>query len=533
MSSISTAAGLAVLVASAVALLLSAAALWRLRRTAAEDPRLPALQAERDRLAADLARAQERAREDGEALGALRTAIDGHARVQAELDACRAQVEALRGQLEHERVARSAAAAELDDRNAQLAAARTRAQAVEGELATLRGEHAQATAHLEHARRQQDEMRAFVDQAQARLSDAFAQMAGKVFAERGAQFEQNVRSATTQSKADIETLLKPFAAQLDQFRQRVDQVYGEEAKERASLVGALGELRRLNEDMAAQAHALTRALKGNAKVRGDWGELMLESVLRGSGLEDGVHYERQKSVADESGRAQRPDVVVRLPGDRCVVVDSKVNLIAWEQAMNADDVDAHHEALHRHAIALRQHVRELSDKQYPKLFGEAALDVTVAFVPIEGALSAALGTDGSLQTYAFERRIVFASPNTLMALLRVVDGLWTREKIQKQAEEINKAGGLLLDALTSFLVDFDKVGARLQAAADTYASAKNRLSDSTMAVIPRARRLVSLGVKPKSKLPEVLAPDVDTEIEAVGQTLLMRATTPGAEQPKG
>jgi DNA recombination protein RmuC len=225
-------------------------------------------------------------------------------------------------------------------------------------------------------------------------------------------------------------------------------------------------------------------------------------------------------------------VVVRLPGDRCVVVDSKVNLVAWEQAMNAEDVDAHHEALHRHAIALRQHVRELAEKQYPKLFGEAALDVTVAFVPIEGALSAALGTDGSLQTYAFERRIVFASPNTLMALLRVVDGLWTREKIQKQAEEINKAGGLLLEALTGFLDEFDKVGARLRAAEDTYAAAKRRLVDSKMAVIPRARRLVSLGVKPKAKLPELLAPDVDTEIEAVGQSLLAQVTEPPAgERP--
>jgi DNA recombination protein RmuC len=393
---------------------------------------------------------------------------------------------------------------------------------------------AQAQANLAHARKAEGEMRIFIEDAQAKLSASFAQMAGKVFEERGAQFEQNVRSATGQSKADIETLLKPFAEQLNQFRQRVDAVYGEEARERATLVGALNELRTLNQDMAAQAQALTKALRGNAKVRGDWGELMLESVLRGSGLEDGVHFERQKQFNDEDGRALRPDVVVRLPGDRCVVIDSKVNLIAWEQAMNADDVDAHHEALHRHAVALRQHVRELADKQYPKLLGEAALDVTVAFIPIEGALSAALGTDGSLQTYAFERRVVFASPNTLMALLRVVDGLWTREKIQKQAEEINKAGGLLLEALVGFLEDFEKIGNRLRAADETFQSAKRRLVDSKMAVIPRARRLVSLGVKPKGKLPELMEPDVDTEIEAVGQTLLLQVVEPApGERPRG
>ena len=516
---------LAVVALAALALIAVAFALWRLHSKGA-DPRLPSLEAERDRLAADLAVAQSRIRDDAEALGRAQAALDAARQAATDIDTLRASADRLRDELAGEKAARAAAARELDERRTELAALRGAQAAQQAESQRLSGELAQAQANLAHARQAETQMRAFIEDAQAKLSASFAQMAGKVFEERGAQFEQNVRSATVQSKADIETLLKPFSAQLDQFRQRVDAVYGEEAKERATLVGALNELRTLNQDMAAQAAALTKALRGNAKVRGDWGELMLESVLRGSGLEEGVHFERQKHVANEEGRGLRPDVVVRLPGDRCVVVDSKVNLVAWEQAMNADDVDAHHEALHRHAIALRQHVRELSDKQYPKLFGEAALDVTVAFVPIEGALSAALGTDGSLQTYAFERRIVFASPNTLMALLRVVDGLWTREKIQKQAEEINKAGGLLLDALTNFLVDFDKVGTRLQAAAETYASAKNRLSDSTMAVIPRARRLVSLGVKPKAKLPEVLAPDVDTEIEAVGQSLLAQVTEP-------
>lgn len=524
---------LAIVASTGLALLFVGLMLMRLARNGAEDPRLPALQAERDRLAAELAQATERARADGEALGRLQAALDAAREAASAHAELRANADALRDALSAEKAAHATAARELAERKAELAALRDAQALQQAEMERMREALAQAQANLAHAHRAEAEMRAFIEEAQARLSANFAQMAGKVFEERGAQFEQNVRSATTQSKADIETLLKPFATQLDQFRQRVDQVYGEEAKERASLVGALGELRRLNEDMAAQAHALTRALKGNAKVRGDWGELMLESVLRGSGLEDGVHYERQKSMADdESGRSLRPDVVVRLPGDRCVVVDSKVNLVAWEQAMNAEDVDAHHEALHRHAIALRQHVRELAEKQYPKLFGEAALDVTVAFVPIEGALSAALGTDGSLQTYAFERRIVFASPNTLMALLRVVDGLWTREKIQKQAEEINKAGGLLLEALTGFLDEFDRVGTRLRAAEDTYAAAKRRLVDSKMAVIPRARRLVSLGVKPKAKLPELLAPDVDTEIEAVGQSLLAQVTEPPAgERP--
>lgn len=500
---------LAILAFAGLALAFVGIALWRLQARAAHDPRLPALQAERDRLAGELAQVQERARADAEELGGLRAAVEAHARVEAEGRELRAQLEATRTALEGERVARAAAVAELDDRNTQLADARARVQALDAELATLRAAHAQAAAHLEHSRRQNDEMRAFVEQAQVKLSDAFTAMAGKVFAERGEQFEKNVRHATVQSKADIETLLKPFAEQLNQFRQRVDTVYGEEARERATLVGAVNELRTLNQDMAAQAAALTRALKGNAKVRGDWGELMLENVLRGSGLEEGQHYDRQKSGSDDEGRVLRPDVVVRLPGERCVVVDSKVNLVAWEEAMNAETPDAQTDAMRRHAVGLRQHVRDLAERNYPKMMGDTALEVTIAFVPIEGALSAALGFDSSLQSEAFEKGVVFASPNTLMAVLRVVERLWTRDRIQKQAREIGEAGGLLLDALTGFLAEFDRVGNRLDDAHKAYSDARNRLSESRQAVIPRARRLVALGARGKRKLAEDLVPEIE------------------------
>jgi DNA recombination protein RmuC len=244
-------------------------------------------------------------------------------------------------------------------------------------------------------------------------------------------------------------------------------------------------------------------------VRGDWGELMLENVLRGSGLEEGTHYDRQKQGSDDEGRVLRPDVVVRLPGDRCVVVDSKVNLVAWEEAMNADTPEAQNDAMRRHAVGLRQHVRDLADRNYPKLMGENALEVTIAFVPIEGALSAALGFDAALQSEAFERGVVFASPNTLMAVLRVVERLWTRDRIQKQAREIGEAGGLLLDALTSFLSEFDRVGNKLEDASKAYLDARNRLSESRQAVIPRARRLVALGARGKRKVSDELMPELE------------------------
>lgn len=376
----------------------------------------------------------------------------------------------------------------------------------------------QARANLEHAERANRQMQAFLEEAQARLSGAFTELAGKVFKEKGEQFEKNVREATGQSRSDIEQLLRPFADRIKDFRERVDTLYDNEARERASLLGAVNELKGLNQEMAEQALALTRALKGNAKIRGDWGELMLESVLRGSGLEEGVHYERQKSTRDEDGARLQPDIVVNLPDERCVVVDSKVNLIAWQEAMNAETPEAQDEAMRRHAAGLRQHMRDLGEKNYPRAIGAHALEVTIAFVPIEGALSAALGFDPQLQGEAFDRRIVFASPNTLMALLRVIERLWTRDKLQRKAQEISDSGGKVLDALVGFLADFENVGKRLDDAEKAYANARKRLSESSQAVIPRARRLAELGASGRRALPEELKPEtgLDGALEEAG-----------------
>ncbi|MHC9083799.1 DNA recombination protein RmuC [Luteimonas sp. RIT-PG2_3] len=466
---------------------------------------LAELQSERDA-------ARDQAAESGRLqgrLGALEAELSAHAAQRAR-DA--AQLTELQQRLDSDRVELRTATHALADRESALLQAREQIATADAELARLRDrlgsvqrEHAEATANLLHAKQAQADMQAFLGDAQNKLSASFAELAGKVFDERGQAFEKNVRTATAQGKVDIETLLKPFADKLGEFRSRVDTLYGEEAKERSALLGAVTELKTLNQDMAGHTAALTRALKGSSKVRGDWGELMLESVLRGSGLEEGQHYERQAGVRDEDGKALRPDILVRLPDDRCVVVDSKVNLVAWQEAMNAvDEPELHGLALQRHADGLRRHVKDLGDRAYPKAVGDNALDVTIAFVPIEGALSAALGTDPTLQTYAFERKVVFASPNTLMALLRVVDRLWARDKMQKQALDIGDAGGKVLDALMGFLADFDAVGKKLDDASKSFGDAQRKLRESNQSVVKRAQRLVDLGARGRKQLRDEL-----------------------------
>jgi len=428
---------------------------------------------------------------------------------------------ALNQRVEREATQSAEAEVRLGERDAALAAARARIaeleEALERQRETLHAAqagNARLQAELQHARQAQEELRQWVGAARENLSAAFTELAGKVFDEKGQQFEKNVRLATGQSRTDIEAMLKPFADKLGEFRQRVDTLYGEEARERASLLGAVGELKTLNQDMAAQAAALTSALKGSAKVRGDWGELMLDNVLRGSGLEEGVHYARQAHATNDEGASLRPDVVVRFPDQRSVVIDSKVNLIAWQEAMNAATPEQQDEALRRHAIGLRQHVKELGDKNYPKAIGGDALDVTIAFVPIEGALSAALGVDMELQSYAFDRRVVFASPNTLMALLRVTERLWTRDKVQRQALEISDTGGKVLDALSAFLAEFDSVGRKLEDASQAFGRARNRLTDSPQSLSNRARRLAELGSKARKALPPELQPEAVRSLAA-------------------
>lgn len=482
-----------------------------------------ALREERDRLAVALDEERVRAHATAAEAARLHERVSGLERSEAALAEVRQQLreeQQANGELRAQLAAQAGQArqwqADADRSAGETAGLRQQLAGLQDAHEALKAAHANTVAELSHGARTNAEMQAFLANAQERLSGVFAELAGKTFDER-------TQKAAQQSKGELEMLLKPFSEQLVGFRHRVDTLYSEEAKERAALAGKVDELKTLNQGMAERANELTRALRGSAKVRGDWGELMLESVLQGSGLMEGAHYDRQKSSRDDDGQRLQPDIVVRLPDERRIVVDSKVNLVDWQDAMNAATPEEQQDALRRHSVALRQHVKDLGDKNYPKLVGDGALEITIAFVPIEGALSAALGFDASLQTYAFDRKIVFASPNTLMALLRVVDRLWTRDKIQREAAEIARLGGLMLDALINFVADFDNVGKQLDGARNAFNAARGKLEDSPQSVIRRARRLVQLGVQGKKALTEELRGDMD-----IAPSLALDARAPSA-----
>jgi DNA recombination protein RmuC len=415
-------------------------------------------------------------------------------------------------------------AIELGSRVIQLEA---QGERLHGQLREAEARVARAEAELEAARAAHEQTRAFLAEAQTRLSTAFHEVASKLFDEKSMALDQKIKESGEASKQGIDATLKPFADQLGQFRARIEQFTSDQGKDHARLVGALGELRTLNQNMAEATGSLTRALKGNAKARGDWGEMILETVLKASGLVEGANYQRQGGARDEEGRLHRPDVVILLPDGRRVVVDSKVNLVAWSEMNEAETPEQYQDALLRHAAAMRVHLRELADKNYPKLLGSEALDLTVMFVPIEGAMAAALSLNADLQTEAFQRKVVFASPNTLMALLTVVERLWTRDKLQKQVGLIGEDAGKVLDAVTSFLDDFDKLGMHLQRAGDAFTQSQRRLRDSDQSVVARTRRLVEQGAKGKKLLREELQPTAPS-----GALPLLLEDNPAAEEPK-
>ncbi|MFC3651295.1 DNA recombination protein RmuC [Dyella humi] len=368
-------------------------------------------------------------------------------------------------------------------------------------------EHAKAAAERDAAMSSLEETKKFLKDAEVHLRTAFTEAASKVFDEKAIALDQRIKDSSEVSKKGFEETLKPFSEKVGIFQTKIEQFTTEQVKERATLVGTIGELKTLNQNMADATGALTKALKGNAKARGDWGELILDTVLKASGLEEGRDYDRQTQSSDEeTGERGRPDITINFPDGRRLVVDSKVNLVAWAEAQNAETVEAQQDALSRHVVALRQHVRDLSEKNYPKILGKDALDTTVLFVPIEGALSAALTINPDLQLEAFSKKIVFASPNTLMAILRVVERLWTRDKLQKQVDIIGTEAGKLMDSLVSFLVDFESIENRLKQAGEAYATAKNRLSESPQSVMSRGKRLVEAGVRGRKALPEELKP---------------------------
>ena len=361
---------------------------------------------------------------------------------------------------------------------------------------------AEIKTRLEETERAFAEKEALFRQTGESLKKEFQLLANQIFEKQGEVFR-------TRNEAHLSTVLAPFKTQLSDFRQKVDQVYTTDAKDRASLLTEVRNLQRASEKVNEEAENLTRALKGDKRLQGNWGELVLERVLEESGLRKDHEYILQHSLRNADGDIKRPDVIIHLPEDKDVVVDAKVSLIAYETAVSSDDDAAREVAIKRHVQSIRTHVKKLSEQSYDQLPGIRSLDFVLLFVPVESAFTLAMEKDPSLFTEAFEKRLVIVSPTTLMMTLRIIDNVWRYEKQNKNAQEIARRAGALYDKLRVVLEDMDQLGRNLDQASKSYDSAFARLAKGRGNLVRQVEQFRELGATVKRSIPQEIVDDAD------------------------
>jgi len=363
-------------------------------------------------------------------------------------------------------------------------------------------------ARLEERDRAHADSLAQLQSARQELTDRFKALADQILDEKRRAFvEQNQQS--------LGELLTPLRTELDGFRKQVDESNRATTTRHGELTEQLRQLRDLNTQLGTETQQLTKALKGDTKQQGDWGEHVLEQILEHAGLQREVHFLVQPSYDAAEGGRLRPDVVIHMPGDRYLVVDSKVSLTAYAEVPGAVDDAALEAQLKKHVESVRSHVRALGDKAYPKLIGNRSPDFTVMFLPLEGAFLAALRADPELTRFAWDRNVILVSPSTLLFVVRCVVQLWDTEKQTKNAQDISERGAALYDKFRGFVEDLEAMGKQLDAARASYDSAFQKLSLGRGNLVRQADMLRELGVQPKKALPADLVERArDSEVVA-------------------
>lgn len=379
---------------------------------------------------------------------------------------------------------------EAERRNQQ-----ARADELSRELGEARVALREQEVTLDKERRSTTEKLELLERNRDALKQEFENLANKIFEQKSERFSQQTRTS-------LDTLLNPFRDQLQDFRKRVEDVYTTETRDRQALRSEIKSLQDLNRQITEEASNLTRALKGDKKIQGNWGELILERVLEKSGLRKGVEYDTQGSYRDGDNQLLRPDVIVHLPDSRNLVVDSKVSLQAYQRWVTEEDEAARDEALKQHVEAVRNHIRTLSEKDYSQLHGLHSPDFVLLFMPIEPAFVAAFQQDENLFAEAFERKIIVVTPTTLLATLRTIENIWRYERQSQNARRIADRAGAVYDKLRVFVEAMERLGTQLHTAQGTYDSAMNTLTRGRGNLVSQANRFVELGVRVKKELPK-------------------------------
>jgi len=315
--------------------------------------------------------------------------------------------------------------------------------------------------------------------------------------------DKNSEKFAKQNEKGVKELLAPLNMQINEFKKRVEHIYDQETQERGILVAELKSLKLLNERIGKDAINLTNALKGQSKQQGIWGEMILEKVLENSGLRKGVEYEREVSLQSENNQRFRPDVIVKLPGNREIIIDAKTSLVAYEQYNSCDDNDKKNKYLLAHLQSIKEHIKELSSKDYEKLKGINSLDFIFMFIPVEGALMLALQKDPNLYEKAFKEHIILVSPTTLLVALRAVENSWRYEKQARNIKDVTKRAEALYNKFVGFTKDFELVGKSIKKSEESYNEAFKKLSTGKGNIIRQITLFKeSSNISPKNEISE-------------------------------
>ena len=339
------------------------------------------------------------------------------------------------------------------------------------------------------------EQRRETEDLREKFTKEFENLANKILEEKSNKF-------TEQNKENIKNILSPLQEKIHLFEKKVEDTHKESIDYHAALRQQILGLREMNEQMSRETLNLTKALKGDSKMQGNWGELILERVLEKSGLEKDREYFVQQSHTTEEGSRVMPDVVINLPDGKKMIVDSKVSLVAYERYVNEEDDPLRLAHLKEHCNSIRRHVEQLSAKNYHDLYSMESPDFVLLFIPIEAAFAGALNEDNLLYNKAFEKNIVIVTPSTLLATLRTIDSMWTNQKQQENAFEIARQAGALYDKFEGFVSDLVTVGKRMDEGKKAYQGAMNKLIDGRGNIITSIEKLKKMGAKAKKSLPE-------------------------------
>ena len=343
----------------------------------------------------------------------------------------------------------------------------------------------------ERNKEQKDE----VEKLQEKFTKEFENLANKILDEKSNKF-------TEQNKENMKNILSPLQDKIQLFEKKVEDTHKESIDYHAALRQQILGLREMNIQMSKETINLTKALKGDSKMQGNWGELVLERVLEKSGLEKGREYEVQQAFTTQDGNRVFPDVVINLPDGKKMIVDSKVSLTAYEKYINEEDEILKLGYLKEHVLSIKRHVEQLGNKNYHDLYQIESPDFVLLFIPIEPAFAMALNEDATLYNKAFEKNIVIVTPATLLATLRTIDSMWTNQKQQENALEIARQAGALYDKFEGFVTDLIKIGKKIDETKIEYSSAMNKLVDGKGNLIVSVEKLKKMGAKAKKALPE-------------------------------